>query len=69
MVVCVLIQFLHNEIEGKALYLTKDFNHSHKLEELASSTSEEVREIHQVMNASLSMSPNYSCFILFNILT
>ena len=42
------LQFLQNEIEGKALFLTKEFNHHHKLEDLAAATSAEVSKIHQV---------------------
>ena len=42
------LQFLQNEIEGKALFLTKEFNHHHKLKDLAAATSAEVSKIHQV---------------------
>ncbi|XP_067933134.1 envoplakin-like [Watersipora subatra] len=40
-------QFLQNEIEGKALFLTKDFSHSHHGEAMSASTPEEVSKIHQ----------------------
>lgn len=55
-----LLQFLQNEIEGKALFLTKDFSHDHSLEVNAASTSEDVSKVHQV---------GYLCVILTFIIS